>query len=245
MTKYSADPFPYWVIDDFLPQEDAWAASEHFHDAGGPWTRRHHLYSRHKETRAQGLPETVERVLQRLEGEGMRHYLAQLSDFPALHADPERFGGGQHVIYRGGRLGIHADFTHHPTTGMRRALNLLLYLNPNWKAGDGGELELWSADMQRCVKRIEPLMNRAVLFKTSMTSFHGHPEPLKTSERRSLAVYYYTKSGALPMASDYAYVKWGYLNTTNYHPRPWEYGLRLRRWVSKLVKGTVKGTKGT
>src|SRR3990167_362145 len=68
-SRYSADPFPHWVIDEFLPQEDAWAAYEHFHDAGGLWTRRHHLYSRHKETRAQGLPEAVERVLQRLEGE--------------------------------------------------------------------------------------------------------------------------------------------------------------------------------
>ena len=124
-SRYSADPFPHWVIDDFLPQEDAWAAYESFHDIGGLWTWRHHLYSRHKATRAQGLPEAVERVLQRLEGEGMRHYLAQLSGFPALHADPERFGGGQHVIYRGGRLGIHADFTHPPTTGIPPAPHLL------------------------------------------------------------------------------------------------------------------------
>ena len=131
-TTYSAGPFPHWVIDDFLPPEDAWAAYAHFYGGDGPWTYRNHLYCRAKETRTHGLHPAVERVLARLEGDGIRHYVGQLSEITGLQADPARFGGGQHAIKRGGFLGIHADFTHHPTTGQRRVLNLLLYLNAPW-----------------------------------------------------------------------------------------------------------------
>ncbi len=229
MTRYSVKPFPHWIIDDFLPAENAWAAYTHFYDGEEPWTVREHLYCHRKETRTHGLHPAVEGTLARLESPAIRHYVGGCSGFDGLYADPDRFGGGQHVIRHGGFLGIHADFTHHPTTGMRRVLNLLLYLNPNWKPGDGGELELWTKDMRQCAARIEPLHNRAVLFKTSTTSFHGHPEQLRTSERRSLAVYYYVND---PPGSIH-----DWLRTTDYRPRPWEYTLRLRRWLSRRIKG--------
>ena len=228
-TRYLAEPFPTWIIDDFLPGEDAWAAYTHFYKGGGKWTKREHLYCHAKETRTQRLHPAIERVLTQLESPAIRHYIEELSDLSGLLHDPERFGGGQHVIWQGGFLGVHADFTHHPTTGHRRVLNLLLYLNPNWHKGDGGELELWTPDMKTCAARIEPLHNRAVLFRTSTTSFHGHPEPLVGEERRSLAVYYYVQDE--PGSGH------GYLRTTDYRPRPWEYKLRARRWLSKLIKG--------
>ena len=228
-TAFSSNPFDHWIIDNFLPGEDAWAAYEHFYEGEGTWTHREHLYCRKKETRTFGLPPAVEQVLGTLEGEGIRTYLSKITDLPNLESDPDRFGGGQHVIRQGGSLGVHADFTHHPTTGKRRALNLLLYLNPNWRKGDGGELELWSADMRRCVRKVEPIHNRAVLFKTGLTSYHGHPDPLRGEERRSLAIYYYV--AIVPGA----WSEW--LPTTDYRPRPWEYGLRLRRWASRLIKG--------
>ena len=243
-TNYSTKPFEHWVIDDFLPPEDAWAAYAHFYNGEGTWIRREHLYCHAKETRTHGLHPDIERTLARLESLAIRHYVGGLSGLPDLLSDPERFGGGQHVIRRGGFLGIHADFTHHPTTGHRRVLNLLLYLNAHWKKGDGGELELWAPDMSRCVTRVEPIFNRAVLFRTSTTSFHGHPEPLKGEERRSLAVYYYVDDakGFAEQGTPYVHVMGlttlsTRLRTTDYRPRPWEYKLRLRRWLSRMVKG--------
>ena len=58
-TRYSAEPFPHWVIDDFLPAEDAWAAYTHFYNGEGAWIRREHLYCHAKETRAFGLHPAV------------------------------------------------------------------------------------------------------------------------------------------------------------------------------------------
>jgi len=254
---YSDDPFRHWIIDDFLPVEMAEQAAWDFHlNSTGPylpgtsvattrgWIARHHLYSKYKFTRTTGLPETVERVMTALESEGMRQYLYTLTGIGPLTSDPDRFGGGQHVTYLYGRLGVHADFTHHPKTGMRRALNLLLYLNylkdgEQWCAEElaSSALELWSKDMKRCVKKIAPVFNRAVIFETSATSYHGHPEPLQyngshhdlgmyTPEGRiSLAVYYY-----VPATENDERLK-----TTDYRPRPWEYTLRARRWVSRHI----------
>ena len=43
-------------------------------------------------------------------------------------------------------------------------------------------LELWDKQMKKCVKKIAPLFNRAVIFSTDDTSYHGHPDPLNCPE---------------------------------------------------------------
>jgi hypothetical protein len=50
--------------------------------------------------------------------------------------------------------------------------------------------------MKACGARILPIFNRCVVFSTTSTSFHGHPEPLACPEgetRKSIALYYYSK----------------------------------------------------
>ena len=45
--------------------------------------------------------------------------------------------------------------------------------------------------------KISPLLNRCVIFNTTKTSLHGHPEPLNVPDnicRESIAIYYYTKN---------------------------------------------------
>ena len=55
---------------------------------------------------------------------------------------------------------------------------------------------------------IAPLLNRCVIFNTDYDSFHGHPEPMtcpKNVYRKSIALYYYTKSkkGVKTIATNY------------------------------------------
>jgi hypothetical protein len=97
---------------------------------------------------------------------------------------------------RGGHLKVHADFNRHPKTELERRLNVLIYLNRDWKDEYGGAFELWNEDMTRCETKVMPYFNRCVVFSTTSRSFHGHPEPLECPEdrtRKSLALYYYTK----------------------------------------------------
>ena len=112
-----------------------------------------------------------------------------------LVGDPYFSGGGLHEIKKGGLLKVHADFNKHPTTHLDRRINVLVYLNKDWKEEYGGHFELWDKEMTKCEKKILPEFNTLAMFSTTDFSYHGHPNPLNCPEdmsRKSLALYYYS-----------------------------------------------------
>jgi hypothetical protein len=122
-------------------------------------------------------------------------FLENLTSIEGLIPDPHFWQGGLHQIKRGGYLKVHADFNWYGKLRLNRRLNLLLYLNRDWKEECGGQLELWNEKMTRCERKILPVFNRCVIFSTTDHSYHGHPDPLNCPEqqtRKSLALYYYT-----------------------------------------------------
>jgi len=112
-----------------------------------------------------------------------------------LLPDPYLEGGGFHEIKQGGYLKMHVDFHKHKLTKLDRRLNILVYLNEDWKEEYGGHFELWERDMSKCAKKILPVFNRLAMFSTTDYSWHGLPDPLTCPpdrSRRSIALYYYT-----------------------------------------------------
>jgi 2-oxoglutarate-Fe(II)-dependent oxygenase superfamily protein len=135
-------------------------------------------------------------VLAQLNSAAFIDFLERLTKIEALVPDPHFVGGGLHQIEPGGHLKVHADFNFHPRTKLERRLNVLIYLNRDWKDEYGGAFELWDKKMNGAVKKVMPHFNRCVVFSTTSTSFHGHPEPLACPEgetRKSMALYYYSK----------------------------------------------------
>jgi Rps23 Pro-64 3,4-dihydroxylase Tpa1-like proline 4-hydroxylase len=121
--------------------------------------------------------------------------LGQLTGIDDLIVDAQLLGGGVHLVKPGGVLRVHADFRRHLSYNLERRLNLLLYMNPDWREEYGGHLELWDREMKTCVERVLPIANRCVVFNTTDDSYHGHPRPLACPEgmlRCSIALYYYT-----------------------------------------------------
>ena len=109
--------------------------------------------------------------------------------------DPHLSGGGLHEIKKGGILKVHTDFNKHPKNNLDRRVNVLIYLNKNWKKEYNGCLELWDKEMIKCKQKIIPNFNKMVIFSTTDFSNHGHPEPLKcpkNKSRKSLALYYFS-----------------------------------------------------
>ena len=81
-----------------------------------------------------------------------------------------------------------------------RRVNVLIYLNKNWKEEYGGQLELWDKDMKKCKKKIVPIFNKMVIFSTNDFSNHGHPNPVTCPDnhsRKSIALYYFSKGRPL------------------------------------------------
>ena len=123
-------------------------------------------------------------------------FLQQLTGIKeTLIPDPYFEGGGFHEIKPGGYFKMHVDFHKHKLTKLDRRLNILVYLNEDWKEEYGGHFELWERDMSKCVTRILPQFNRLAMFSTTDFSWHGLPDPLTCPpdrSRRSIALYYYT-----------------------------------------------------
>jgi len=123
------------------------------------------------------------------------NFLEELTGIDGLISDPHLSGGGLHQIPRGGKLGIHVDFNQYKKINAYRRVNVLVYLNKDWKEKYGGYLELWSDKQGTNKTKLLPIYNRMAIFSTVSNSYHGHPEPLSCPEdrfRRSLALYYYT-----------------------------------------------------
>lgn len=139
-------------------------------------------------------PETA-KLINFLNSGPMISYLEKLTGISGLLADPSYFGGGVHLIGKGGFLEVHVDFNHLKKYNLERRVNLLLYLNKDWRDEYNGNLELW--DRKAMSRNVEPLFNRCVVFSTNKDSLHGHPAPLQTPEgimRYSIALYYYTNT---------------------------------------------------
>jgi hypothetical protein len=193
----SAEPFPHLIEDGLFNPSilDRVLGEFEAMDRGG-W---HHSQATHEqkwstEDARQMGPFTAALIAQ-LNAGPFVSFLEELTGIGSLVPDPHLRGGGLHEIRRGGLLGVHADFNVHPRLRLYRRLNLLVYLNKDWQPEWGGSLELWDRGGQQCVRAIEPVFNRAVLFDTSNFSYHGHPHPLACPperSRKSVALYYYS-----------------------------------------------------
>jgi hypothetical protein len=194
----SASPFPHAVMDDFLPAEVLEGVLAEFPSPReADWFAFDSPLERKLATKEDSpMGPTTRHLLAELNSAAFIDFLEGLTGIQGVVPDPHFEGGGLHQIEPGGHLKVHADFNRHPRTGLERRLNVLLYLNRDWREEYGGALELWSRDMSACVARILPVFNRCVVFSTTSTSFHGHPEPLNCPEgetRKSMALYYYSK----------------------------------------------------
>lgn len=192
----SASPFPHVVIDDLLPEATLREVVDSFPPPGPEWQHfddPNQLKFALRDEEA--MPEPLRWVSQQFNSQIFVEFLESLTGITGLLPDPHLLGGGLHQIPRGGTLKVHADFDQHRQLRADRRLNVLLYLNEDWHDEYGGHLELWDKEMTRAEVRVAPVANRMVVFATSATSFHGHPDRLAVPDgrfRRSMAWYYYT-----------------------------------------------------
>jgi len=211
---HSNEPYPHIMLDDFMVPEAAKQAHDVFpsvKDEG--WIHYVHFNEKkHGLNKVEMLPDYTQQVIKIFNSDRFISWLSELTGISGLMRDDMLEGGGLHQSLRDGFLNIHADFTSHPhRRSWRRRVNLLVYLNPDWKEEYGGFLELWTRDMKTRVQNIMPSFNRAVIFNTDKDSYHGLPDPIKCPEddtRKSIALYYFTEEND--------YVK----QSTDYRARP-------------------------
>lgn len=193
----SAQPFPHVVIDDFFPEDVLNEILLEFPNPKEINWKKFETGAERKlaSTNERQMGDKTRQLLYHLNSSTFISFLEDIVGIEGIIPDPHFEGGGLHQIEKGGYLKVHIDFNRHSRLKLDRRLNLLVYLNQDWKEEYGGHLELWDPEMEECAKKILPVFNRLVIFSTNDFSYHGHPEPLTCPEdmtRKSLALYYYS-----------------------------------------------------
>lgn len=195
-------PFNHCIIDNFFEEGLANQLSEEIPDFDSEFW---HQYSNAIELKKtcndwNKFPQLTYSAFAFLNSDIFVNYMRGLTDINPLHSDMGLNGGGWHIHSNGGKLNPHLDYSMHPKLKLERKLNLIIYLERNWKSEWGGHFGLYSDTSKDQPKKleleVEPTFNRAVFFDTTQNSWHGLSQEVNTPEgycRKSMAVYYLTQ----------------------------------------------------
>jgi hypothetical protein len=189
-----AKPFPHLIIDNFCDPRmlDLLYASipELSHKS------RDYIFAKNKYEKSnyKELGRPFEELYNELSSAKMNEFLSFIAN-EEVFVDPINHGGGIHQGKKNSFLDMHLDFNYHPLNkGWYRNMNLLLYLNKDWKAEYKGHLKL--VDLRTgAQKEIEVPFNRMIIQQTRSYTLHGYEMTHFPDNqfRTSIATYAYTK----------------------------------------------------
>lgn len=196
----NARPFPHVVVDGWLwPHLAAEAAAEFpdpddrgkVHRFSGP------LEGGKMEASADVCGPMVAAIHDQLASDEFVGWLRAVTGIADLVADPERLGAGVHMMSAGARLAMHTDFSRHPSSGLCRRVNAIVYLNDEWLVKWGGATALSHNDIQpgEAPVHVYPRPGRLIVFASAEGCWHGVPVPLTCPEgvvRMTIPQYFYS-----------------------------------------------------
>ena len=231
-------PFKNIVIDNLFDSKELKIIADAFPKKDDIiwWKYDNHFEKKLAFDNYQEMSKVIQKYFDTVNSFDFMKKLEKLTGIDMLISDPSLRAGGLHRIDKGGKLDIHADFRYHRITGWKRRLNIITFLNENWKEEYLGYTEFWDENITECVTEVLPVFNRTVVFEVDDKSWHGHPRPLACPEnmcRKSLATYYYTLHNE---NIDNVKVK-----STNYKKLPYEeYDEEIERLRQERSKGRLK-----
>lgn len=188
-----AKPFPYLVIDNFCDHTKLghlYASIPELKNKSRDYVFAHNKFekSNYKE-----MGPDFEELYTDLSSKRMNDFLSYIAN-EEIFVDPANHGGGLHQGRENSFLDMHLDFNYHPLhNGWFRNMNLLLYLNKDWKPEYKGHLKLVDLRTDES-KELEVPFNRMIIQQTRGYTLHGYditnfPEH---QYRTSVATYAYS-----------------------------------------------------
>ena len=195
------NPFDYLIVDNFLDEETLKQVTSEFPSYDSEiWNC---AYNNHIEKKKacndwNKFTPNIYQLLYKMSSDKFTKEVETLFGASNLIPDHGLHGGGLHIHKRGDKLNVHLDYSTHPKLKLKRVLNAILYLTPDWDKSWGGGLQLWSHDginnkPKELITTVENKYNRLVVFDVSGYSWHGFAEPINCPEnvnRQSAAVYF-------------------------------------------------------
>jgi hypothetical protein len=203
-TFVNAEPFKHVAIDGFFENafaEDLLAKFPAFNPALAKNEIYKGVWGKAVNEDIRAIAPVYQSLYQLVASDEFLDNMSKITGIPDLLIDPKYYGGGTHENLHGQDLDPHVDFNYDEAQQLHRRLNLIVYLNKDWRPEWGGALEIHSNPRNHEENRIQaynPIFNRAILFETNEYSWHGFPRiDLPSSERhrsrKSISIYLYTR----------------------------------------------------
>jgi len=181
----------FTAIDDLFPRDIAMEISEAF-----PPIDEMRLYNSFREKKytsrsADEWPKALADAIFAFQDPRVIELVSEITGGSDVVADPLLYAGGISSMAEGHFLNPHIDNSHDYEQKNYRVLNLLYYCSPDWKAENGGNLELWNDDVTKSIE-IPSLFNRLVLMETNERSWHSVNQVRTDQVRRCVSNYYFS-----------------------------------------------------
>jgi len=225
------------IIDNLLPDELCTEIYDSFpKDSEGFHVRR--TFRERKKTSANMslYSKKINEAIYAFQDDKILNIISEITGIKSLEPDKKLYAGGLSIMDRGDFLNPHIDNSHDIKREKYRRLNLLYYVTPKWAIENGGNFELWDADV-KCPKTIVAKFNTLVVMETTQDSWHSVSKVLTTRPRYCVSNYYFSKNSPNKNNNKYFHV-------TSFTGRPDEnlkrvYGTidnYFRNKISKMLK---------
>ncbi len=202
--NWSIDPFPYAIIDNFLPSDEFESLNYELNQTSNLIQRQFETPLERKAIYTNILSkENAQGLIYRMASDQIKDIISQqigLLDIVSM-GEKLNFAGYSpyHITRNEGYLGSHVDHSSIENGKLRHIANTIYYVSSKWEKGWGGQTILFSRN-GFCEKvLIDPIPNRLIVFIHTANSFHGvrkyySPENI---ERRTFYHDYYVKESKI------------------------------------------------
>lgn len=189
----SAKPCKHVVLPDFLEEDFATSLYENFPKMDVLKVKRKSINeNKNEDYHFERFHPDFSKIKAALAHPDFIKNVEYITGLENLVTTNDALGAGVHQGANGSYVDIHIDSNYNAKENLWRRLNLLVYLNKNWKPEYGGDLELWDQKMTKCEKTVPCDWNRAVIFLTDETTPHGYSKITvpEGETRKSFYTYY-------------------------------------------------------
>jgi Rps23 Pro-64 3,4-dihydroxylase Tpa1-like proline 4-hydroxylase len=223
-------PTRHFFIDNLLPDDVAERIYSAFPQRDSIWVQQESFRERKKTfAKLESIDPIIAAITDAFHRDEVLKIVTDITGLKGLEADPELYAGGISMMGKGDFLNPHIDNSHDGPRRRYRRLNLLYYISPDWKAENGGNLELWN-DRVTQPKVLASKFNRLVVMETNRDSWHSVQPVVIERNRCCISNYYFSK--ASPESRDYYHV-------TSFIGRPHQTLQRVWGRVDNFVRQAI------
>lgn len=188
----TARPFPHLVIDGFCDEAKLVKAYEAIPELENKSRDYAFANNKFEKSNYRILSPELDELYHDLSSERFNNLISYITN-KTVFVDPRNHGGGLHQGKKNSFLDMHLDFNYHPINKTwYRELNLLLYLNRDWREEYKGHLKIHDLRTDEKAELAVPF-NRLIIQQCAPYTLHGYdmtnfPEG---KFRTSIATYAY------------------------------------------------------